>query len=299
MPWIQLRIEVDEKQADAISELLSEAGAAAVSLEDAADQPLYEPPPGATPLWRATRVVGLFEAGADTEAVLCEARALLGPNAPLRAEAVPLVERDWVRAWMDDFHPMQFGRRLWICPSEFPPPTDPDAVCLLLDPGLAFGTGTHPTTALCLEWLDHHSPSGLDLIDYGCGSGILAIAALRLGARHAACVDNDPQALQATRDNAVRNDVAAALATYLPQSLPPIQTDLLLANILANPLIELAPRFAELVRPGGAVVLSGILAEQADAVAAAYEPAFELGPRATCEGWVRLEGRRKSATVRE
>jgi ribosomal protein L11 methyltransferase len=190
---------------------------------------------------------------------------------------------------MDGYAPMQFGTRLWIVPTGFDAP-DPDGVNLLLDPGLAFGTGTHPTTALCLEWLDAHPPVDQVVIDYGCGSGILGIAALKLGAREVWAVDNDPQALVATLDNAQRNAVAAQVKPVMPGDLPAMHADLLLANILANPLIELAPRFADFVRPGAALVLSGILAEQADSVSAAYGDRFTLQPPAQREDWVRIVG---------
>jgi ribosomal protein L11 methyltransferase len=187
---------------------------------------------------------------------------------------------------------MRFGANLWIVPSWTAAP-DAGAVNILLDPGLAFGTGTHPTTRLCLEWLDAHPTAGQQVIDYGCGSGILAIAAARLGAGHVWAVDNDPQALTATRDNAGRNEVTAHIDTALPAGLPACQADVLIANILAGPLIDLAPHFATLVRPAGAIVLSGILPEQAAQVLAAYRPWFDMALPSEHEGWVRLEGCRK------
>ncbi len=291
MPWLQLELESTPDTAERLSDLLSASGACAVTLQDAADQPLFEPPPGATPLWGATRVVGLFEADADIEAVLAALQAALVP-APLPAWHLnPLEDRDWVRAWMDDFRPMRFGERLWIIPGEASPP-DPEAVNIRLDPGLAFGTGTHPTTAMCLRWLDAHPPRARTVIDYGCGSGILSLAAARLGARHVDAVDTDPQALLATADNARRNSVADRIHTWLPDDFPGEPADLLLANILAGPLVSLAPRLTRLVRPGGDMVLSGILAEQAEAVLAAYRPAFDLAVRGQEEDWVCLAGQR-------
>lgn len=291
MPWTQLSLEAGDLDPEQLSDLLLEAGAVSVTFQDAADEPVLEPAPGATPLWSRTRVVALFEAGLSTEDLIDGLRGSLGELAD-RIQVASLEDRDWVRAWRDGFRPMRFGERVWICPSHQPPP-DPDAVNILLDPGLAFGTGTHPTTALCLEWLDRHPPAGLEVIDYGCGSGVLAIAALKLGARHVWGVDNDPQALIATRDNAGRNGVGDGLETCLPDDLPPVQADLMLANILANPLVELARTLAGQVRPGGVIVLSGILAEQADMIRAAYAGTFEGLVVDTQDGWVRISGRRR------
>lgn len=288
MPWIQLSLEAGDLDPEQLSDLLLEAGAVSVTFQDAADEPVLEPAPGATPLWSRTRVVALFEAGVSTEALIDGLREPLGEAAE-RIEVTTLDDRDWVRAWMDEFRPMRFGERVWICPSHQPPP-DPDAVNIHLDPGLAFGTGTHPTTALCLEWLDRHPPAGLEVIDYGCGSGVLAIAALKLGARHVWGVDNDPQALIATRDNAGRNGVGAGVDVCLPEALPPVQADLMLANILANPLVGLAPTLSGHVRPGGGIVLSGILAEQVDAVCSAYAHAFEALVVDQQDDWVRITG---------
>lgn len=295
MSWIQLNIDTDADGVEHLSEALSEAGALSVTWEDAADQPLFEPPPGATPLWTATRVVGLFDADTNMATVVEQLETTLA--GPLRGwHATPLDDQDWERAWMDDFHPMRFGERLWICPSWCPPPV-PEAVNLLLDPGLAFGTGTHPTTALCLVWLDAQALSGRVVIDYGCGSGILAIAAARLGAHRVYAVDNDPQALLATRDNATRNGVDTVIQTCLPEALDAtlagVQADVLLANILAGPLIALAPRLATLTRRGATIALSGILDEQAATVAGAYATDFTASASISREGWTRLEGHRK------
>ncbi len=289
--WTQLTLPAGDADPQALADVFDALGALSVTLQDAADQPLFEPPPGATPLWSQVRVTALFEAGADLTRIRARLAERFGAACAERLQAEPLDDRDWVRAWMDGYAPMRFGARLWIVPTGFAAP-DPDGVNLLLDPGLAFGTGTHPTTALCLEWLDAHPPLDRCVIDYGCGSGILGIAALKLGAREVWAVDNDPQALTATRDNAARNGVADRVRTVLPGDIPALQADLLLANILANPLIELAPRFAALVRPGGGVVLSGILADQAADVAAAYRAAFALQPPAQREDWVRLDGRK-------
>jgi ribosomal protein L11 methyltransferase len=261
-----------------------------VSFEDAADQPLFEPDPGTTPLWSATRITALFEATADLSALKQRLASTFGATLVERLHEDTLQDQDWERVWLDQFHPMQFGRRLWVCPAGQRPDCDKDAVLIDLDPGLAFGTGTHATTALCLQWLDGHPPDNQRVLDYGCGSGILAIAALKLGAAAVWGVDIDEQALWASRENAARNGVDAGLMTGLPEALPDQRFDLLLANILANPLIELAPRLAGLVRAGGDLVLSGILAEQAETVRAAYECWFSLSDAVERGGWVRLHG---------
>lgn len=290
MPWLQLTFYSTKEKAETLADLLSEAGAAAVTMQDAADQPLYEPPPGATPLWQLTNVVGLFAEDADGVTIVQQLQAQWQGEFPdYRSEM--LEDQDWERAWMDDFKPMRFGERLWIVPSWHEPPAG-DTVNILLDPGLAFGTGTHPTTRLCLEWLDGHEIQGKTVIDYGCGSGILALAAALLGAESVIGVDNDPQALVATLDNAARNGVS--IRAYLPKEAPQVPVDVLVANILAGPLIELAPRLASLVREGGAIALSGILPEQAEAVSMAYSEWFAMQPPVEQDGWIRLEGIRQA-----
>jgi len=293
VPWLQLELETTPEDAERLSDLLHESGAAAVTLQDAADQPLYEPPPGATPLWRSTRVIGLFDSDADIPAVLGHLQRQLGDTPLPDWHLNPLEDRDWIRAWMDDFKPMRFGKQLWICPSGYTPP-QPDAVNILLDPGLAFGSGTHPTTAMCLRWLDAHPPREKEVVDYGCGSGILAIAACLLGARHVYAVDTDPQALIATCDNTEKNRVQNRLDACLPGDLDTPPVALLLANILAEPLTELAPAFARLLEPGGRIVLSGILHTQADAVMQHYADDFTLQIHCREEEWVCLAGKRKS-----
>lgn len=295
MPWIQLQIPADPDNADQLEDLLMEMGADAVSMEDAADQPIFEPDPGTTPLWSDTRVTGLFDADQDIDRICADIRDAWHQQTQqeLAEIDVTLVEdKDWERAWMDDFTPLRFGRRLWIVPSWHEAP-DPESANLLLDPGLAFGTGTHPTTALCLEWLDGAEVEGRQVIDYGCGSGILALAALLLGANHAIGVDTDAQALEASRENAHRNRVEdARLDLYLPGDNPDTRADILLANILAGPLVELASTLAAKVNPGGHLVLSGILAQQAREVMAAYEPWFIMDEPEQREEWIRLTGRR-------
>lgn len=286
MPWLQLTFYSTKENAETLADLLSEAGAAAVTMQDAADQPLYEPPPGATPLWQLTNVVGLFAEDAGSDAIVRQLKGQWQGEFPdYRSEI--LEDQDWERAWMDDFKPMRFGERLWIVPSWHEAP-DGDAVNILLDPGLAFGTGTHPTTRLCLEWLDAHEIAGKRVIDYGCGSGILALAAALLGAGSVIGVDNDPQALVATLDNASRNGVN--IQVYLPKEAPQEPVEVLVANILAGPLIEMAPRLSALVLTGGKIALSGILPEQAEAVSSAYSEWFAMQPPVEHDGWIRLEG---------
>lgn len=288
MTWLQLILDTTPEHADHVSDVLMDLGAAAVTFEDAADQPLFEPDPGETKLWNQTRAIGLFAADCDINAIQQQLNNKLTHISHLHVD--PLEDKDWSRAWMDHFKPIRFGERLWICPSWHTPPA-PEATNILLDPGLAFGTGTHPTTALCLRWLDAHPPTDLEVIDFGCGSGILAIAAALLGAKHVHAIDHDPQALLATRNNAQRNAVADKITTYLPKDFAAThRADVMLANILANPLIELAPLLTQHVRSGGQIVLSGILAPQAESVAAAYRDHFILNP-ITVEGdWVRIDG---------
>jgi ribosomal protein L11 methyltransferase len=291
--WLQLTLETIQHSSEQLENALLQAGAIAVILQDAGDQPVLEPPPGETPLWPHSRVTGLFDAQTDIEVVKRLLRRAFGDGALSECRLERLEERDWVRAWLDDFHSMRFGKRLWVCPTSQTPP-EPMAVNLLLDPGLAFGTGTHPTTALCLTWLDGAELASKTVIDYGCGSGILAIAAAKLGASSVYAVDIDPQALMASDRNASDNGVASHITLKLPGKLPAVKVDILLANILAGPLIELAPRFGSLVLPQGQLVLSGILAEQAEEVQAAYTPWFDFGQSQQREDWVLLQAVRKS-----
>ena len=287
MAWIQFICNTSPDKAEALSDALSECGAAAVTFEDSADQPIYEPDLGETPLWSATRLTALFDAETSKEEVTSMLASLIDVVPSFRVEAVE--DKDWEREWMDNFHPIQFGERLWICPSWHQPPA-PEAVNILLDPGLAFGTGTHATTALCLNWLDQADLTGKYVIDYGCGSGILAIAAALLGAEKVIGVDTDPQALEATRANAERNGVE--IEAYLPADCPEQPCDLLIANILAGPLQTLAPRFANLCKPGAGIVLSGILQTQAETVSDSYQAWFTMQPPASKEDWIRLNGMR-------
>ncbi|TRO34364.1 50S ribosomal protein L11 methyltransferase [Pseudomonas sp. ALS1131] len=289
MPWLQVRLAITPEQAETYEDALLEVGAVSVTFMDAEDQPIFEPDLGTTPLWSHTHLLALFEADTDETALIAHLQLLCGGSLP-EHHVERIEDQDWERSWMDNFQPMRFGRRLWIVPSWHAAP-EPDAVNLLLDPGLAFGTGTHPTTALCLEWLDGQPLGGCDVLDFGCGSGILAIAALLLGAPQAVGTDIDPQALEASRDNASRNGIdPARFPVYLPADLPQQPADVVVANILAGPLVSLAPQITALVKGGGRLALSGILAEQADEVRAAYAGAFDLDPTATKDGWVRISG---------
>ena len=288
MPWIQISFDCNKDLSTIISEALSDAGAASVTLQDAADQPLLEPGVGETPLWEQVIVTGLFDAATDIDSLADQVQTAIAPEKlpPWRASSVE--DKAWEREWMKHFRPMKFGRRTWICPSWQSPP-EPEAVNILLDPGLAFGTGTHPTTALCLEWLDEHILGGETVIDFGCGSGILGIGALKLGANEVWAVDNDPQALLATWDNAIKNQVEAKMQLRAANESLNIQADIILANILANPLISLAPLFAEKIKTGGKAILSGILSEQRDLVLEAYCANFKLISSAQNEDWIRLD----------
>jgi ribosomal protein L11 methyltransferase len=290
VPHLQLTIDIGPRDPAPYEDVLFGLGAVSVTLEDAADDPVLEPAPGETPLWPTIVVKALFDA-TTAPRLLADALARALPEAPPpRFET--LADRAWEREWLKDFRPMRFGRRLWVCPGGLPA-GDRDGVRIELDPGLAFGTGTHPTTALCLEWLDAQDVAGTAAVDYGCGSGILAIAAAKLGAATVRAVDIDPQALIATRENAARNGVMAGLVVTADAELAERSTDLLLANILAGPLVELAPRFARALRPGGRLALSGLLAGQTDAVTAAYRPWFDIATTAMRDGWALLAGQRR------
>ncbi|HGS4630926.1 50S ribosomal protein L11 methyltransferase [Vibrio cholerae] len=293
MPWIQIKLNATNDNAEAIGDMLmEESGAVSVTFLDAKDTPVFEPLPGETRLWGDTDVVALYEADMDTSLILQQIKAsnMLAEGFAHKVEQVE--DKDWEREWMDNFHPMQFGRRLWICPSWREVP-DPQAVNVMLDPGLAFGTGTHPTTALCLEWLDNLDLSGKTVIDFGCGSGILAIAAIKLGAAKVIGIDIDPQALLASKDNAARNGVEDQIDVYLPKDQPEgLVADVVVANILAGPLRELSPIIKGLLKPGGQLAMSGILDTQAESVAEFYRDDLELDPIAEKSEWCRISGRK-------
>ncbi len=288
--WRQLSAAANETFAEAVSDRFFELGALSVSLQDEGDEPLFEPKPGEVPLWRNTRIIALFEEDVDIEQVKAAVLADFAESELSDWRFEEIEDQAWERAWLDHFRPMSFGRRLWIVPTGFDPPVQADAVCVSLDPGLAFGTGTHQTTALCLHWLDGQELEGKTVVDFGCGSGILAVAALLLGANRAIATDIDPQALIATADNARKNGVEERIDCCYPQNMPKIQADVLLANILANPLIELSAQLAGYVRPGGGLALSGILRDQAEAVKRAYEPYFLMDEPVFMDDWTLLSG---------
>lgn len=292
MPYHQLVLDIGVKALATAEDACSALGAMAVTLSDAGDEPLLEPAPGATPLWQEVRLRALFDSRADPALLAAALAATIGLEATsIRLEWIE--DRIWEREWLEDFRPMRFGRRLWVCPAG-QRPERPAEVVLDLDPGLAFGTGTHATTALCLEWLDAECLPGLNVLDCGCGSGILALAALKLGAASAAAFDIDPQALRATRENAARNGVAHRITVTETIEAVPGPFDMAVANILAAPLIELAPRLAAKCRAGARLALAGILERQAREVAKAYRPWFDIRSAAEREGWVLLEGSRRA-----
>ena len=291
MAWLQLSVLTDRTSADTLSEALESLGAVSVTLQDAADEALLEPAPGEHPIWQSVSITAIFPPDAEPDRLRNAVRDALGePDSDIAIES--LEDQDWSETWRRDFHAMQFGTRLWVCPTH-ELPSEPDAVVVDMDPGLAFGTGTHATTAMCLEWLDAHAPAGLRVIDYGCGSGILAIAACKLGAGEVTGVDIDPQAILSTHENAKRNAVQNTLHAVLPGDPETRDADLVLANILANPLIELATILNALVRPGGTIVMTGILGEQAEDVMAAYREWFEFDEPVRREDWVLLAGHKR------
>lgn len=291
MPWLQIRVQSTPEKVPELEDLLLGCGAMVVTFEDVNDDPVYEPELNTTPLWNSTRVTGLFEADADIEQI----RPLIDEkgeelNIDLATKIEILEDKDWEREWMDSYHPIQFGQRLWVCPSWRDIP-DPDAVNLMLDPGLAFGTGTHPTTALCLEWLDSIDCQNKTIIDYGCGSGILGIAGLLLGANKMVGIDIDPQAVQATQANAERNQIEAdRIEVKLPPYESDLQAEVVVANILAGPLAHLADTISALVATNGQLALSGILSNQAQEVIDAYSPWFTIDSVVEKEDWIRIVG---------
>jgi ribosomal protein L11 methyltransferase len=287
--FIELSFEVGPLDPEAAEAACFECGATAVTFVDSKDDPILEPLPGEFRLWPATRMQALFEGSEPEHLVLLLSQGLGIPATLIRARIVE--DRIWEREWLKDFHAMRFGERLWICPHH-EQVADPNAVVVKMDPGMAFGTGTHPTTALCLEWLDRRPMAAARVIDYGCGSGVLAVASVKLGAAEADCFDIDPQALIATRDNAESNGVADRVRLHNSADTLPGGVDVLLSNILSGPLCELAPHFAALVRPGGDLVLAGLMEHEVSDVTHAYDAWFDIRPFGQREGWVGLSGRR-------
>jgi ribosomal protein L11 methyltransferase len=299
MPFLELSLIIRIEQQPHVEEALDDLGAQAITLQDANaetpdEQAIFEPGVGELPLWPTITLNALFDADTDRRGLTETLAELLPWLEPDQLTFRDVADENWERAWMDQFKPMAFGRRLWIYPWNIEPPADEDSVVVRLDPGLAFGSGTHPTTALCLEWLDGIELAGKTLIDYGCGSGILAIAALKLGAASAIGVDNDPQALTASADNAERNGVAERLALFLPDEVDAEPGEVFIANILAGPLGELAPTFAAAAKPNAPFAISGILIGQQDELLQRYAEWFDELRVDTREDWVRISGRRRA-----
>lgn len=296
MDWQQFVMNLETLNPQRVEEILTRHGAYSVTLTDAGDDPVFEPAAGQTPLWSDTRITGLFSADADLAALQNDLRTCLAlAELPLH-RIDSLAEREWAREWLKDCGPMQFGDRLWICPGDTKAPTD--AVVVQLDPGLAFGTGTHPTTALCLEWLDELKLNGKTMLDYGCGSGVLAIAALKLGCLSASALDIDPQAITATTQNAERNAVAQRMTVLASDQAISGHFDVVVSNILAGPLLEHAASITSRLKSGGYLALSGILSKQVDEVRAAYTPWISFDKpvyRAQSkQRWARMSGKRRA-----
>lgn len=303
MSWTEIVIEVTRDHAEALSDALMEAGALSVSVEDAdegteAERPLFGEP-GMEPTeaaWEHSRVVALSAEDADHAAVVAEAAVSCGLDpAAIKFSLRPVAEQDWVRLTQSQFDPIHIGRNIWVVPSWHDAP-DPNGLVLELDPGLAFGTGSHPTTRLCMEWLEANPPQNLSVLDYGCGSGILAMVAKKLGAAQVLGVDIDPQAIEAARYNSERNH--CDISYYLPEDFGTTEQartfDVVVANILSSPLMLMAPMLSSRVSPDGKLVLSGILERQAEEVAAAYAPFIKMSVWARHEGWVVLAGQSAS-----
>ena len=290
LSWLQLVCQTTKKHHQAIEDAMESAGSLSIAWQDAKDTPVLEPLPGEQLLWDDMIITSLFDKDTD----LSTLNETLTSNKSAwdiqKFHIETLEDQDWERIWMKDFHPIQFGEKLWIYPSNYDIPTDQsNNTYIHLDPGLAFGTGTHPTTALYLEWLDQNPPTDLSVVDYGCGSGILAVAAIKLGANHINATDIDPQALLATKDNMLRNDIKKkSISCYLPDAFPPKEHDLVLANILCGPLIELFPVISSLTRSGGALVLSGLLEEQQSDLIKTYSAEFSGFEVKTLDGWIRI-----------
>ena len=292
MPWHQFSVITDENTAPKLADYFSNLGAVSVTYMDAEDEPVYEPGIGETKIWSNTQVIALFDLDAEPELIKNLVFQQFKNDGLLDWQHEAVADQEWERAWMEYYKPMKFAEKLWVCPTD-QEQSEPGTVCLTLDPGLAFGTGTHPTTALCLEWLASHDLTGKTVIDYGCGSGILAVAAILLGAKVAYAVDIDPQAITATQSNALKNKVQDKIKCYLPEQFDPFQADIVLANILAKPLMDMSEPICALLVSGGQLVLSGILHEQAESVISAYQQSILFDPLVQKEDWIRLDGVRR------
>lgn len=291
MTFYEIEFPLAALRSDAVEAALLEVGASSITFVDRGDEPVLEPKPGEVRLWSDTLVRALFQESSDAALNLDRLATALGPHITQTARVRAVQDQVWERAWLAGWKSLRFGRRIWVCPRAAEAPADPQAVVVRLDPGLAFGTGTHPTTALCLQILDSLPIAGRTLIDYGCGSGILGVAALKLGAAHVVAVDLDPQALIATRDNALRNGVASSIVVQGIEA-PLLSAFCVLANILAGPLIELAPKLTSACEPGGHLLLSGLLKTQAYAVKGAYASGFDMVQVIERDEWCCIHARR-------
>ena len=291
MTWLELSVRVSRQNASLVEKLLQNEPLLAITLTDDADDPVLEPGVGETPLWPSVCVTALFDGDTPVEPLARMLSLVPGVDRPQQVSFRKFEDQQWERVWLERFKPMQFGQDLWIVPGEQAAPEGALNV-LSLDPGLAFGTGTHPTTRLCLQWMDSHDFHAQTVVDYGCGSGVLGIVAAIKGATEVSCVDNDPQALLASSDNAARNGVSDNIQVLLPEQFKPASADVVLANILAGPLIDLAPVLLASLRPGGFIVLSGILEEQAQGVIETYQAHLNQLLTTTDDGWVRIQGRK-------
>ncbi len=290
MTWHQLSVITDKKNAPQVSDFFNQLGAVSVTYMDAEDHPVYEPKPGETEIWAFTKVIALFEMTVDPELVKSLLFSQFDENNLKSWFQEILQDQIWERTWMEHYHPMKFGNSLWVCPTG-QEKMEPDTVCLTLDPGLAFGTGTHPTTSLCLQWLANHNIKDKTVIDYGCGSGILAVAALLLGAKTAYAIDIDPQAITATLDNAKKNHVEDKVICCQAEQLVDFKADIIVANILAKPLCDLAKPISSLLKENGQIILSGILNDQAKSVIVSYnQHNIQFKAPVSEEDWCRLNG---------
>jgi len=287
MAWQQLTITTHQQLAPKFETLMEEIGSLSVTMTDSADQPIYEPPLNTTPLWQHVCVTGLFDDDHDLSHAEKHFIQHVGDVDSWTLKIEALEDQVWERVWLENFQPIKFGDDFWVCSTEHEPP-EPNATILTLDPGLAFGTGTHPTTALCLEWLASHDLSGSNIIDFGCGSGILAIAGLLLGAKNAIGIDIDHQALTATIDNATQNNVLNRIEVFDAEQYPKTPQAIVVANILAEPLVTLSEHISALVQPNGHLLLSGVLSEQVEQVMQAYTENFEFSPTVIQDDWACL-----------
>lgn len=292
MTWWQFSLNCQASELEQVEALMQELGALSISMRDAGDEPIYEPLPGDNPVWQESVVTATFDEKLDPGLLKQQLTQGLPPHLAGEVRQENLEEQDWDQAYRQHFQPLQCAPNLWICPSWLEPPVA-DATVIRLDPGIAFGTGGHPTTALCLAWLSANKIKDRRVVDYGCGSGILAIAAIKLGAKQVTAVDIDEQALTACQSNMAVNAIGTdQIKVCRPENLTIIEADLLVANILAGPLVELAPRFASLLRPGGQILLSGILKTQLEEIQSSYQPFFDLDPASYRDEWVCVSGNR-------